>query len=376
MKFQAAVPVSNGKLAMWLFLSTEMMFFAALIASYVVIRMAAGVWPSHENVHIVPAIGIANTIVLLLSGVFVSLATKAAHKDNASAAKRWLLIALLLGTAFLCIKGYEYYTKYQHGLYPRGKRSLVYDQADINYVAGVSAEITDQIAEFEGRADNENHQELLLQIQSGMVRWTKQKVGASDDPLMQQMALESLAHQILPIESDPKFAKYITDEKNELTEIQSGLVDQLQSAEASLKESQETLRQLTEAEPKDNDAINAASKKAAEFTTLISANKKKSKPIEDRLSAIEEFGELQTGINEHHDLQLPVVIPSGNAWLNTYYLLTGFHALHLVAGLVLLMIALTMRLDKSRIPYLENVGLYWHFVDFVWLLLLPILYFV
>ena len=375
-KFQSAVPVSNGKLAMWLFLSTEMMFFAALIASYVVIRLAAGVWPSHETVHVIPAIGIANTVILLLSGVAVSLATKAAAGDKTGTAKRWLLIGLLLGSAFLGVKGYEYYTKYTHGLYPRGKRSLVYEQADINYMAGVSAEISDQIAQFAGRADDENHQELLLQIQSGMVGWTKQKVGASNDPLMQQMAMASLAHQIYPTEEDPKFAKYIADEKNELTEMQRSLDAELKSAEASLKTTQDSLRELSQADTKDTEAINATSKQAAELTTLISTNKKNSKPVNDRLSSIEEFGELQTGINEHHHLQLPVVIPSGNAWINTYYLLTGFHALHLIAGLVLLMIALFMRLDKSRLPFLENTNLYWHFVDFVWLLLLPLLYFV
>lgn len=375
-KFQSAVPVSNGKLAMWLFLSTEMMFFAALIASYIVLRLAAGVWPSHESVHVSPAIGIANTFILLLSGVAVSFATKAVRKDNASLAKRWLLIAILLGTAFLCIKGYEYYTKYSHGLYPRGQRSLIYDQPDINYVAGVSAEITNQITDFETRPDNENHQELLLRIQAGMVGWTKQKVGASNDALMQQMAIDTLAHQIYPIDNNPKFAKYVADEKNELTAIQSQLVSELSASETSLKTAQAKLREFSDAESKDTEQIDAISKQAAELTAKISANKKNSKPVDDRLKSIDEFGNLENGINRHHDLQLPVVIPSGNAWLNSYYLLTGFHALHVIAGLVLLMIALVMRLTPSRLPFLENVGLYWHFVDFVWLLLLPLLYFV
>ncbi|MFO0260300.1 MAG: hypothetical protein ACK53V_01640, partial [Planctomycetota bacterium] len=49
-----ALPVSNGKLAMWLFLSTEVMFFAALLGSYLVLRWSApgGEWPDRHAVHV------------------------------------------------------------------------------------------------------------------------------------------------------------------------------------------------------------------------------------------------------------------------------------------------------------------------------------
>ena len=40
------LPVSNGKLAMWLFLVTEIMFFTALIGTYLILRNAI---PTHTN---------------------------------------------------------------------------------------------------------------------------------------------------------------------------------------------------------------------------------------------------------------------------------------------------------------------------------------
>lgn len=63
-----------------------------------------------------------------------------------------------------------------------------------------------------------------------------------------------------------------------------------------------------------------------------------------------------------------------------YWFLTGLHALH-VAGGVALITGLTLRLRTSHRPesldnLVEGAGLYWHFVDIVWLFLLPLLYMV
>ena len=53
-----------------------------------------------------------------------------------------------------------------------------------------------------------------------------------------------------------------------------------------------------------------------------------------------------------------------------YYLLTGFHALHVVAGIVLL--ALVSWADSVR--NMEAAVAFWHMVDLVWVLLFPIIY--
>jgi cytochrome c oxidase subunit III len=55
-----------------------------------------------------------------------------------------------------------------------------------------------------------------------------------------------------------------------------------------------------------------------------------------------------------------------------YFLLTGLHALHLLIG-VSLVTWLRLRRKNSG-EALENVGLYWHFVDIVWVFLFPMLY--
>ena len=81
------------------------------------------------------------------------------------------------------------------------------------------------------------------------------------------------------------------------------------------------------------------------------------------------------GINEDdHAKRLPIMIPSGNMWASTYFLLTGFHALHVLVGLIVFALLMFPRLDSSRADTIENTGLYWHFVDLVWIFLFPLLY--
>jgi cytochrome c oxidase subunit 3 len=68
----------------------------------------------------------------------------------------------------------------------------------------------------------------------------------------------------------------------------------------------------------------------------------------------------------------------GNVFASTYFLMTGFHAIHVVIGMILFGIVLLQgsKLDEKWIDFIENSGLYWHFVDLVWIFLFPLLYIV
>jgi cytochrome c oxidase subunit 3 len=61
-----------------------------------------------------------------------------------------------------------------------------------------------------------------------------------------------------------------------------------------------------------------------------------------------------------------------------YFTMTGLHALHIVVGLVLILVAY-YRITKgtvhaNRAALLENAGLYWHLVDLIWIFLFPLFY--
>ncbi len=68
----------------------------------------------------------------------------------------------------------------------------------------------------------------------------------------------------------------------------------------------------------------------------------------------------------------------GRLWIDLYYAATGLHALHLSIGigLVFTLVALSRSAEwrQSHRSVIEVSALYWQFIDFIWLLLYPILY--
>ena len=80
----------------------------------------------------------------------------------------------------------------------------------------------------------------------------------------------------------------------------------------------------------------------------------------------------------HEDLNLTPIIPHGNLWASCYFAMTGLHALHVCGGIIafsiILLMALFGRLQQRHESLIELTGLYWHFVDIVWIFLFPLIY--
>lgn len=106
------------KLSIWLFLGTEIIFFSALILTYVVLRITSPNWPGLEQVQEVLNIPLTaiNTFILILSSVSVVLALDDIQKGKQKTFVRWLLITLVLGCVFLGVQMYEYTKLLQEGL--------------------------------------------------------------------------------------------------------------------------------------------------------------------------------------------------------------------------------------------------------------------
>lgn len=61
-----------------------------------------------------------------------------------------------------------------------------------------------------------------------------------------------------------------------------------------------------------------------------------------------------------------------------YFIITGLHAVHVVLGLMVMALVLVLawrgRYQTGRATSLELAGLYWHFVDIIWIFVFPLLY--
>ena len=70
--------------------------------------------------------------------------------------------------------------------------------------------------------------------------------------------------------------------------------------------------------------------------------------------------------------------PGSNLFGTTFYTLTGFHGVHVTVGIIML-VSLTGMLKAERVPgdkaeVVELVGLYWHFVDIIWILIFTLVF--
>lgn len=105
-------------LGMWVFLVTEVMFFAGLFTAYVVYRSLYPEAFAHASNHLDIVLGTINTSVLIASSLTMALAVHAAQGGRRRALILFLLATMALGAAFLGIKGFEYAHKFHQGLVP------------------------------------------------------------------------------------------------------------------------------------------------------------------------------------------------------------------------------------------------------------------
>lgn len=107
--------VPTGKLGMWVFLISEIMFFTALIGSYIVLRLGAAVWPNPRELLRTGLLAF-NTGVLISSSLTMALSLDAIRHGNPQRLRRLLLLTALLGTTFLAIKLADYLHLWHRGL--------------------------------------------------------------------------------------------------------------------------------------------------------------------------------------------------------------------------------------------------------------------
>jgi heme/copper-type cytochrome/quinol oxidase subunit 3 len=65
---------------------------------------------------------------------------------------------------------------------------------------------------------------------------------------------------------------------------------------------------------------------------------------------------------------------TSNTFWSFYYTAAGIHALHVIAGAIIMAIVARDAAKNMELQRVELIGIYWHFVDIVWIFLFPLLY--
>ncbi len=115
-EFQAGrkLGLNHNKLGMWLFLSSEVMFFGGLIAAFLHFKINTPS-PAEAALLDVALIGI-NTFILLTSSFTVVLGLAAIQRGDSKGLIRYIGLTILLGSVFLAGQGYEFAVLYREGM--------------------------------------------------------------------------------------------------------------------------------------------------------------------------------------------------------------------------------------------------------------------
>jgi cytochrome c oxidase subunit 3 len=102
-------------MGMLIFVLTELMLFSGLISAFAIVRAGAVVWPPPGQPRLPIEATAFNTALLLASGVSLFLAQRRFFRDR-EAARRPLLLAMLLGAGFVVLQGVEWVRLIREGL--------------------------------------------------------------------------------------------------------------------------------------------------------------------------------------------------------------------------------------------------------------------
>jgi cytochrome c oxidase subunit 3 len=397
------LPLPHGKLAMWLFLVTEIMFFTGLIGTYVILRNGTPTdvnpWPRPHDIHLAEWMGAVNTFVLIVSSFTVVLAHFALGKGKVKQATQLMAATLALGCVFLVIKAFEYQAKFAHGIIPghifekldgeSGKRFTYHVTKQLEHIVehpeqhGTDAGAVKQWEEFKTfAAAKKTEAASFKKTVDDRLAEDKKKVDAQIKPDMDAKARHSLEKDLRATwdkgqaeidQNNKKVGDAIEAERQKLIKANESL--------AAVADSWALLQKIPDLSPKQiNLHILGTQEKNSKGEWVENERVKPCDKVKMANGEWYEVGEGNGLIQKHPDLHVSNAISFGNMWASCYFAMTGFHALHVFGGLVvfvvILVIAYRGRLGPQHEGMLELTGLYWHFVDVVWIFLFPLLYLV
>jgi heme/copper-type cytochrome/quinol oxidase subunit 3 len=104
----------SGVIAMAIFIATEVMLFAGLVSSLLVLRAQAPDWPPLDQPRLPVGVTGLNSAVLLASGLALQVGARALRAGAAPG--RWLALTIALGALFLIVQGGEWVRLIHYGL--------------------------------------------------------------------------------------------------------------------------------------------------------------------------------------------------------------------------------------------------------------------
>ena len=104
----AVSEAETARLGIVLFVVAEIMFFGALVGMYIVLRLGSRTWKPEGFPEFSLGLPLSNTGVLVLSGIFIILASRAIRREDPVGLVSWLCLTLFCGVLFAAVQYFEF----------------------------------------------------------------------------------------------------------------------------------------------------------------------------------------------------------------------------------------------------------------------------
>ena len=392
----------NAKLGIWLFLASEVMLFGALFSSYVLLRVGAepGTWSMGlMDLYV----GAGNTMVLIASSMFVVLAWAELKQGNLAGYKKWKWATIACAVLFLCVKwGYEWPSKFKHYDVWLNNATVLHEKFDKGYheVAshGEHADDEHEHGDAAHGGDVEKHVEKIYTTRFFKEPSEVSHAAFDDAWLKGTLALSGHINAYEEARVDVRITGWKADAGVSEAEADKALAEQGAEDAAGLRLNGGLLPEKT-----DYDSAKRAEYALGQagFTVALSVAGYerveahpwmwRTKRVTEDIGGKPRVKSLDFGLDHSHHQEITLDVgdikrlsayePKHSTFFGIYYTITGLHAAHVFAGILIMlynMLPIGLALwDKDREQFtnrIETFGLFWHFVDLVWIFLFPILY--
>ena len=361
----------SGKLGIWVFLVTEVLFFSGLFVAYTL-------WRNHHpdvfqqaHVFLNKYLGGMNTIVLLFSSLTMALAVRCAQLGKNKQCSLYLLITMVCASMFLGVKAVEYSHKWDMGIFVRSA---------FNYDAGHHAAEAGTLAASLGVSPY-----LITLCFIPAVLLLGFVVAAVigkliDKPLLSKFLVGmsiTVGGYFLGVVVGQIFVS-VTEGGSHASVVAPAEPLMLHAMTADDKEKGKEEAKADEKKSEGDEKKSAdGDKKAANGEEHADGEGHNHADGEDHAD-----DEILAHDSEHHPASHGIDPAKFDRDIGTffsiYYCMTGLHAIHIIGGIIALAWLYWRSLAAHWRPDyfgpVDFVGLYWHLVDLIWIYLFPLLY--
>ena len=384
-----------GKLGMWLFLATEILFFSGMFCAYAVYRAHHPEIFENASRYLDTWLGATNTLILLASSLTVAWAVRCAQLNQKAGIVYNLVFTLVCAGIFMGVKVVEYALKFKEGLLWRSAYSFDPDAGHPD-LAEVHAGLQNfgLIALASGVALVVLG--YLLGGDSAARRWTFWALGAT----VLGAGAGSLGGNAWTLHKEAQtHAAHAHDEDHAHgAEHDSQAVERPAAEQTEGADIPAPLGEPVESEGETDESPSAAEPAEGLDEVLVDpvpdaelADEDDPADLDDQAAPEKVALPPLTGQGEAEDVEPPAISPLEQPvpfrgegkyfpgmFFSIYYAMTGVHAIHILAGIgVIVWIVARAAAGHFEPEYygpVEYVGLYWHLVDLIWIYLFPLLY--